>query len=53
MATEIEFALFSSDFGDIDVKIANRVSLEFLPFRLVVVHFGSPGNTVPLKAAMQ
>ena len=50
---EIELAFLCSDLGNIDVEIANRVSLELLPFWLVTVHFRQPGNAVALKTAMQ
>lgn len=37
---EMEFAFFCSDLGNVDVEIANRVSLELLPFGLVPIHIG-------------
>ena len=50
---EIEFAFLGPDLGNIDVEIANRVSLELLPFGLAPIHIGQSRDTMPLKAAVQ
>ena len=49
---QIQLALFRADCRDINMKIANRVSLEFLFSRLVSNHLRQSGDAVTLKATM-
>jgi hypothetical protein len=49
----IEFALRGSDFGDVDMKIADRVSLEFLLGGGFAFDLRQPGDPVPLQTPMK
>jgi hypothetical protein len=37
----------------VDVKIADWVAFEFLPFRFIALHVWQTRNAVPLQTAMQ
>src|SRR5580658_448894 len=50
---QIEFALRGSDFGDVDMKIADRVSLEFLLGGGFAFDLRQPGDPVPLQTSMK
>ena len=50
---EVEFALRGSDFSDVDMKIADRVSLEFPLGGGFAFDLGQARNPVPLQAAMK
>ncbi len=50
---EKQLSYFSSDFGDIDMKIANGISFELLTFGLVPIHVCKAENPVMLQVAMQ
>ena len=50
---EIELAFGGLDFGDVDVKIADRIGLELLLGGLVAFDLRQPGDAVALQAAMQ
>jgi hypothetical protein len=50
---EVEFALRGSDFSNVDMKIADRVSLEFSLRRGFAFDLRQPGDPVALQAAMQ
>lgn len=50
---ESEFAFLGTDFGDVDVKVADRVGLELLLGRPVAGHVGQPADAVVLDAAVQ
>jgi hypothetical protein len=50
---EIELALHRLNFGDIDMKEADGVTLELLALRLITLDIRQARDTVPLKATMQ
>ena len=50
---QIEFALRGSDFGDVDMKIADRVSLEFPLGGGFAFDLRQPGDPVPLQTPMK
>ena len=50
---EVEFALRGSNFGDVDMKIADRIGLEFALGRSFAFDLRQPGDPVALEAAMQ
>ena len=50
---QIEFALRGSDFGDVDMRIADRVSLEFLLGGGVAFDLRQSGDPVPLQTPMK
>ncbi len=50
---EVEFPLFGSDLGDVDMKEADRVALELLPRRLLALDIRQAADAVALQAAMQ
>jgi hypothetical protein len=45
-------ASIGADFGNINVKIANRILLKLFPDRLVA-DIGQPADAVPLQTPMQ
>ena len=50
---EIKLALHRLNFRDIDMKEADRVTLELLALRLVALDIRQARDPVPLKATMQ
>ena len=50
---EVQLALGSLHFGDIDVEVADRIGLELALGFLVPRHLGQAADPVPLQAAMQ
>ena len=50
---EKELALFGSDLGNIDVKEADRVAFELLPFRLVTFDIRQARYSMPLQTSVQ
>jgi hypothetical protein len=50
---EMELAFCGSDFGNVDMEVANRISLELLLRSLVAFDFRQPLDAMTLKAAMQ
>lgn len=50
---EIELSLLGSGLGNIDVEIADWISLELLTFGFVPVHVRKPRDTMPLQTPMQ
>jgi hypothetical protein len=50
---QIKPPLGSMHFDDVDMEIANRITLELLPGRLVVLDAWQTGDAVTLQAAMQ
>lgn len=50
---QVQLALLGAHFGDVDMKIADGVSLEFLFARFVSSHLWQTRYPVALKAAMQ
>ncbi len=50
---QVELALRGSDFGDVDMKIADRVSLEFLLGGGFAFDLRQPGDPVPLQTPMK
>jgi len=51
-AEQLELAFFPAHFGNINMKIADGVSLERL-LGLVTIRIRQPGNTIALQTAMQ
>lgn len=50
---EIEHAFLGADLGDVDVAVADGISLEPALAGLGVFHLRKPGDAVALQAAMQ
>src|SRR5215475_9717430 len=50
---EVEPALRGSYFGDVDVKVADRVGLELALYAIAVPDVREPRDAVPLQAAVQ
>src|ERR1700757_1517850 len=50
---EIELALRSTHFRQIDVEVANGIALELLPSRLAAFHFRQPADAMPFQTTMQ
>jgi len=50
---EIELAFSGLNLSNVDMEIADRVSLELLPVDLVALHLRQPRDTMALQAAMQ
>src|SRR6201987_1980266 len=50
---EIELALRSPHFRQIDVGVADRIALELLPSRLAAFHFRQPADAMPFQTTMQ
>ena len=50
---QIQLALFRSDFSDINMKIANRVSFEFLLRWFVAFHVRQAGNAMTFQTTVQ
>jgi len=50
---EVELAFLGPDFGDVDVKVADRIFPESLPCRSVALQFRKPADAMALIAAMQ
>jgi hypothetical protein len=50
---QIEFAVRGSDFGDVDMELADRVSLEFLLGGGFAFDLRQPGFPVPLQTPMK
>jgi hypothetical protein len=50
---QIELAFFGADLSDIDVKVADRVGLEFALVRCFAFYLGQARNAVAKQAAMQ
>jgi hypothetical protein len=50
---QVELAFLGPDFGDVDVKEADRVGLELLLRGLVAFNLREPADAVSLQAAMQ
>lgn len=50
---EIEAPHFGADFGDVDMKIADRISLELRALRLVAFGVGQAADPMALKTTMQ
>jgi hypothetical protein len=50
---QVELALRGSDFGDVDMKIADRVSLEFPLGGGFALDLRQPGDPMPLQAPMK
>ena len=50
---EVELAFLGPDFGNVDVKVANRVFFESLLGWLISLHFGQPADAMALVAAMK
>ena len=50
---EVELAFSGLDLGDVDVEIADRISLELFLRRFATLDFRQSADTVTLKAAMQ
>ncbi|MGD1884797.1 MAG: hypothetical protein ACFB11_21230 [Paracoccaceae bacterium] len=45
---EMQLAFLGSDLRDIDMEIANRVALEFLPLRSVALDIRRVGYAMPM-----
>jgi hypothetical protein len=50
---QIQLAFGRSDFGNVDVEVADRIGLELLLARLVAFDFRQPRNAMTLQAAVQ
>ncbi len=50
---EIQLAFVRPKLGDINVEIANRISIEFLPLGLVALHIRQSRDAMPLQTTMQ
>ena len=50
---EVKLALLGANLRDIDVEVADRVSLELFAPGPIAIHVGQPGDVVPLQTAMQ
>ena len=50
---EIDFALLCSDFGDVDVEVADRVAFELGSLGLLIGRVGQLRDAVALQATMQ
>jgi hypothetical protein len=50
---KIEFSLFGSDLGDIDVKEADRIGLELFLVGLVTLDLRQPADPVALQTSIQ
>ena len=50
---ELELAFGSTDLGDIDVKIADRIDLEFLLRFFVADDLRQPADAMSLQSAME
>jgi hypothetical protein len=50
---QVKSALLGTDLGDVDVKVASRVRLEFLAGGPVAFHVRKPGDAVALEASVQ
>jgi hypothetical protein len=50
---EVELVLRGSDFGDVDMKIADRIGLEFAFGGGLALDLWQPGDCVPLQAPMK
>jgi hypothetical protein len=49
---QVQFALFCVDLGNIDVEVADRVSLERLLGQLVTTNLGQSADPMALQAAV-
>jgi hypothetical protein len=49
----LETSVFGADFGNINMKIADRIFSKFLPGRFVAFNFGQPADAVSSQTAMQ
>lgn len=49
----LSFAARRLHLGNIDMEVADRVALEFLPGHLVAFDVRQAGDAIPLKATMQ
>ena len=50
---QVELALLRPNLGDVDMKVADRIALEFGLVWLVAVHLRQPADPMALKAAVQ
>jgi len=50
---QVQLAFLCADFGEIDMKVADRIRLEALLGRLVAVPVRQPADPLTLKAAVQ
>lgn len=50
---EIELVFLVSDFGDVDMDIADWRALERLALELAAIHIKQAGNAMAVKAAQQ
>ena len=50
---QIEFAFFRADFSDINMKIADRASLEFLLGRFITFHLRQAGDAMTFQTTVQ
>lgn len=50
---QVELALFGTDFGEIDVEVADRIGLELFPRGLVAVHVRQAADAMSLQTAVQ
>ncbi len=50
---EMELALGGLNFGDVDMKIADRIGFEFLPGGLVAFNLRQAGDAMALQASVQ
>ncbi len=50
---QIESALLSAHFGNVDVEVADRIALELLLAGLVAGHLRQAADAMPLQATME
>ena len=50
---QVELALFRADFGDVDVEVADRISLELLAPGAVALHVRQTRDPMPLQTTVQ
>jgi len=50
---QVEPALLGPDLGDVDVEVADRVSLELAPAGLLALGVRQPADAIPLETAVQ
>lgn len=48
-----EFALGGLHLGKVNMEVADRITLELRPFRLLTLSLGQAGDTMSLQATMQ
>ena len=50
---EMEFSLCGSHFGQVDVKVSNRIAFKLLPLGLVALHFWQTADAMSPQTAMK